>query len=251
MRLDRKKIARAALFATLGLGLAFVGYLVLLCHPGLFFGYTFTRGGITLHSDEPIPQEPAGRILEEVERRLASSPLAAPPRAKDLRIYICNRRWRFALFANLRHRVGGLTYPPLTGNVFLRPVRFDANRLIGPSGRDVPGERTLAYFMTHEIMHVLIARELGAVGYARLPTWKDDGYADLVAKAGAFDYERAREQLRRGDGELDPRRSGLYLRYHLLVAYLLEHKGIGVGDLLRRPLDPARLEDEILASEAR
>jgi len=38
---------------------------------------TFTRGGITLYSGEPIPREPAGRILEEVERRLARSPLAA------------------------------------------------------------------------------------------------------------------------------------------------------------------------------
>jgi hypothetical protein len=246
MRLNREKIVRAALLATLGLGVALVGYLVLLCRPGLFFRYAYARGGITLYSDEPIPEEPARRILEDVERRLASSPLAAPPRADDLRIYICNRRWRFALFANVRHHVGGLTYPPLTDNIFLRPVRFDANRLIGPSGRDVPGERTLAYFMTHEIMHVLIARELGVVGYIRLPTWKDDGYADLVAKGGEFDYERAREQLRRGDRELDPKRSGLYLRYHLLVAYLLKHQGIGVGELLGREFDPARLEAEIL-----
>jgi hypothetical protein len=246
MRLNRRKIARAALFATIGLGVAFVCYLVLLCHPGLFFRYAFTHGGITLRSDEPIPAEPAGRILDEVERRLARSPLAVPTRVRDLRIYICNRRWRFVLFAHFRHRVGGLTYPALTDNIFLRSVRFDANRLIGPSGRDVPGERTLKYFMAHEIMHVLIARELGAVGYLRLPTWKDDGYADLVAKAGEFDYERAREQLRTGDPDLDPKRSGLYLRYHLLVAYLLERRGMSVGALLSREFDPSRLEQEIL-----
>src|SRR5262249_16742845 len=200
----------SALLATVGLGAVFVGSLPPLCHPGVFFGSASTRGGIPLRSDEPIPAEPAGRILDEVERRLARSPLAVPTRVRDLRIYICNRRWRFVLFANFRHRVGGLTYPALTDNIFLRSVRFDPNRLIGPSGRDVPGERTLTYFMAHEIMHVLIARELGAVGYLRLPTWKDDGYADLVAKAGEFDYESAREQLRRGDPELDPRRSGLY-----------------------------------------
>ncbi len=114
MRLNRKKIARALLLVSLGIGAAFVLYLVLLCHPGPFFRHAFTRGGITVYSDEPIPAEPAGRILDEVERRVARSPLAAPARASDLRIYICNRRWRFALFANFRHRVGGLTYPPLT-----------------------------------------------------------------------------------------------------------------------------------------
>ena len=115
----------------------------------------------------------------------------------------------------------------------------------------MPGERTLSYYIAHEIMHALISRELGIVKDWRLPAWKNEGYADLIAKGGDFDYERAREHLRRGDRELDPKRSGLYLRYHLLVAYLLDRKGISVGDLLTREFDPARLEAEILAPEGR
>jgi len=100
-------------------------------------------------------------------------------------------------------------------------------------------------------MHILVARELGIVKHWRLPAWKNEGYADLVAKGGDFDYEQAREQLRSGDRELDPKRSGLYLRYHLLVAYLLDHKGISVAELLNREFDPAQLEVEMLASEGR
>ena len=211
MRFNRQKIASMAAFSTVGIVVTFLLYLALLCHPGLFFPHAFTRGGITLFSDEPIPSEAAGRILEDVERRLARSPLAAPPRIKDLRIYICNRRWRFVLFANTRYKVGGLAYPPLSDNIFLRTVHFDANRLVGHSGRETPGERTLSYFIAHEIMHTLLARELGIVQYWRLPAWKNDGYAELVAKGGDFDYERAREQLRKGDRELDTKRSGLYL----------------------------------------
>ena len=189
MRLNRRKIASVAAFSTLGIVVVFVLYLVLLCRPGLFFPHAFTRGGMTLFSDEPIPPEPAGRILADVERRLARSPLAGPRRIKMLRIYICNRRWRFVLFANTRYKVGGLTYPPLSDNIFLRRVHFDANRLVGHSGRETPGERTLSYFVAHEIMHTLLARELGIVHYWRLPAWKNEGYADLVAKGGDFDYE--------------------------------------------------------------
>ncbi len=140
MRLSRRKIIRAVLSSTLGIVVVFALYLFLLCHPGLFFRYAFTRGGITLYSDEPIPPEAAGRVLEVVERRLARSPLAASSRVKDLRIYICNRRWRFVLFANTRYKVGGLAYAPLSDNVFLRTVHFDANRLVNDSGREVPGE---------------------------------------------------------------------------------------------------------------
>ena len=45
---------------------------------------------------------------------------------------------------------------------------------------------------------------------------------------------------------MDPLRSGLYLRYHLLVAYLLDRKGIAVSDMLRQEIDPGKLEREIL-----
>jgi hypothetical protein len=251
MRPNRKKATRVAALSTLLIVGIAASYLVLLCHPGLFFPHTFSREGITLYSDEPIPSGPAQRILEDVERRLASSPLAAPPRIKDLRIFICNRRWRFVLFANTRYKVGGLAYFPLSDNIFLRTARFDANRLVGHSGQETSGARTLSYYIAHEIMHTLVGRHLGIMKQWRLPAWKNEGYADLVAKGGDFDYEQVRHQLRRGDRELDPKRSGLYLRYHLLVAYLLDHKGISVDELLQDEFDPAQLEAEILASDGR
>ncbi len=56
-RANLKRIAMAALFTFLGILSLFVLYLVLLCHPGLFFRYTFTQGAITLYSDEPIPAQ--------------------------------------------------------------------------------------------------------------------------------------------------------------------------------------------------
>jgi hypothetical protein len=251
MRLNGRKIVRGAAFTILGMVAIVALYLALICHPGLFFAHSLTRGGITLYSDEPIPAEPAGRILDEVAGRLAQSPLAAPPRIKDLRVYICNRRWRFALFANTRFKVGGLAYPPLSDNVFLRTVHFRANRLVGYSGKEATGPRTLSYYIAHEIMHVLVARELGVVRHWRLPAWKNEGYADLIAKGTDFDYEQTQEQFRRGERELDPKLSGLYLRYHLLVAYLLNHKGISVNDMLYGDFEPKQLEAEILAPENR
>jgi hypothetical protein len=251
MRLNRRQIARMAAFTFLGV-LAVIGsYLVLLCHPGLFFAHSFRRGAITLYSDEPIPSEPAGRILAQVEERLALSPLAAPSMMKDLRVYICNRRWRFVLFANTRYKVGGIAYSSLSDNIFLRTVHFQTNRLVGHSGQEAAPPRTLSYFIAHEIMHVVVERKLGIVNYWRLPEWKNEGYADLIAKGSDFDYGQAREQLRNGARELDPSRSGLYLRYHLLVAYLLEHKGISVDEFLNRHFDPSQLEAEILATAPR
>src|SRR4029077_8556537 len=93
-RLTRQGIAKIALFSSLGILGVFTGYLVLLCHPGPFFRHAFSQGGVTLYSDEPIPAS-AGQVLEDVEGRLARSPLFRHRSAKDIRIYICNRKWRF------------------------------------------------------------------------------------------------------------------------------------------------------------
>ena len=47
-------------------------------------------------------------------------------------------------------------------------------------------------------------------------------------------------QLRRGDPEMDPQRSGLYLRYNLLVAYLLDRKRISVHEMLSQEFDHSK-----------
>jgi len=221
-------------------------YLLLLIFPDPCFAYAYRQGRIVIRSDEPIPAS-AGSVLHEVEGRLATSVL--PRASRDCRIYICNRPWRFVLFANFRYGVGGLTYPPLSNNIFLRGVDFDDNRLKGPSGIKVPGERTLSYFIAHEIVHTMIADRIGAFAYCQLPKWKDDGYCDYVAKGRFFSYDDALVRFRRGDPELDPALSGLYLRYHLLVAHLLDKRGKSVPELLKGSFDPIVIEHELLAPE--
>jgi hypothetical protein len=245
-----RRVGKPAALSTLGIFAIFALYLVLLSHPGLFFKHTLTRGNITLCSDEPIPADSAGEVLDDVRKRLRRAPLFHQTTARQRTIYICNRNWRFVLFANFRHHVGGLTYAPLTDNIFLRAVHFDANRLVGMSGREVPGKRTLSYFIAHEITHTLVADELGAAGFWKLPTWINEGYADYVAKGADFSYEQATGQLRRADREMSPELSGLYLRYHLVVAHLLDEEGVSVTDLLNGEYEPAQIEKEILAGHS-
>lgn len=213
--------------------------------PDAFFRYKLRRGRLVIRSDRPIPAS-ARAVLDDAESRLALSPLNQP--AAERRIYVCNSGWRFLLFANYRYHVGGLTYTPLSNNIFLRGCRFDANRLIGPSGNEVPGERTLSYFIAHEVAHTLIADHLGAIAYWRLPDWKNEGYSDVLAKGSEFRYDEAVAQLRRGDPRIDPKRSGLYLRYHVLVAYLLLEKGISVPELFEKDFDATSLERELAAA---
>ena len=82
---------------------------------------------------------------------------------------------------------------------------------------------------------------VGRWGYHRLAAFQTDGYADYVAFARPppFDFAAGREALARDAPEMDVRRSGLYQRYELMVAWLLERQGLSVDQLLARRIDPA------------
>jgi hypothetical protein len=62
-----------------------------------------------------------------------------------------------------------------------------------------------------------------------------EGYADYVGKGNAFNYVEARKAFLAEEPEMDYKKSGLYWRFNLLVAYLLDHRGWNVSELLQKP----------------
>lgn len=216
-------------------------YALCLRFPEPFFKHHLRHENILLYSDRPIPGE-ALPILKEVRRRLARSDIYDP--ARKYRIFMCNHPARFAFFANFKHRVGGINYELFNGNSFLRGASIRHDRLIGPSGREVPGERTLAYFITHEVMHGITAARVNLVRYYRLPQWIKEGYADYIARE-RFDFGDNLARFRNAAPEMDPHHSGLYLKYHLFVAYLLDIRRIGTEKMMKNEYPPQRIAAEL------
>src|SRR5207244_1328358 len=101
------------------------------------------------------------------------------------------------------------------------------------------------YFITHEVTHAMTMARTGRLAYRRLAAFQQEGYADYVAFARPIDRAAWREALRRGDPEMDPRRSGLYRRYELMVSYLLERKGMSVETLLAARLNAKDVERDL------
>ena len=126
-----------------------------------------------------------------------------------------------------------------------RRSNIDRNRLVGRSGEEASGERTLAFFIAHEITHSLEANYLGRYAYWRLPVWKREGYADYVARGADFHFQEQLAAFQRNARETDFERSGLYLRYQLLVAHLLDNRRITPEVLLREPFNQDSLEREL------
>ena len=226
--------------------LAIVGastlYLALLAYPQPLFAHELTSGGITVHATRPIP-EAMKATLERVRARLDRSPLTAGTRG--VHVFVCQSPWLFSLFARQNYRVGGVADWLVGQHVFLRESDMENDRLIGPSGQPVAADRPLSYFIAHELMHIANVRAVGRWRYARMPQWIDDGYADYIARD--IDLESTLRKMKDGARELDPRRSGLYLRYQLMVAFLLDKQRIPLDTLLAAPLSREQVEGELTA----
>jgi hypothetical protein len=219
-------------------------YAALLAWPHPLFAYEARAGNVVLHARAPLPSR-AFEIAEEARQRVARSPFYDAADTYD--VFLCDSSALFALFVPHAYRVGGNADVYLSQNIFLRPSRLERDRLVGYSGREPSGERTLTYFIAHEITHMMVGRRLGRWNHFRLATWQREGYADYVGKAGDFDFPATLREFQADAPSLDPARSGLYLRYHLLVAHLLDEKLVTPEALLAAPIEALPLERELRA----
>jgi hypothetical protein len=218
-------------------------YVPLLRNPQSLFSFSLADGNLVLYSDRPVPTGAGRQVLQRVGNKLKRSLLYDDRQC--FRIFICNERWRQILFFNKDYGAGGVAQFPLTSNVFLRQADVAHNRLISPGGIPVPGTRTFDYFAAHEITHQLTGQTLGVVTYFRLPRWIREGYADYVGQAGQLNYFEARHAFLIGTSDMDPDLSGLYLRFQLLVTYLLDRQHWSVYSLLTQALSQEATEEDL------
>jgi hypothetical protein len=146
-----------------------------------FFSFSVRADNLILNSDQPFSGAAAKHVLELTEAKLARSPLYSG--RQDHHIFICNAHWRQMLFFNKDYGVGGVAQYPVTANVFLRDALIEDNRLISPRGTPVLGDRTLDYFIAHEITHQLTGHAIGPVRYFQLPQWVREDMRTTLARA--------------------------------------------------------------------
>ena len=65
----------------------------------------------------------------------------------------------------------------------------------------------------------------------------------------AFNYDEAKRAFLAGAPEMDWQKSGLYWRFHLLVAYLLDRQHWSVQRLLTESIEQSAVEDAIRAEK--
>ena len=205
---------------SLGILLAIVLlYIGLLIYPNPLFSNKYTYENFTVYSDRVIPSE-IESVLDKTKQLLSKSEIYHP--TDQFYIYFCNSSWRFQFFGRNKN-AGGVVMGILSGNVFIRIADIKADKIIPPNGWMFnQKERPLSYFLAHELTHSCQAfmdrfMILKVTGYIM------EGYADYIGKANSFNYKRYCQEYLDQEAVMDPK-NGLYNKYHLYIAYLMDKK---------------------------
>ena len=224
-RIMIKKLGKIIGKILLGIVLLGAVYTLTLCYPQPFFKHKLTVGFVTVYSDETIPITEMTTILQTAEDRLQKSVLFKP--GVHQTIFIANNPWRWRYFTNINYMDGGLDYVMFNHTIFLRKVDVQSNRLYGPSGNVSGGERTLDYYMTHEMTHALEFQSMPWYQYPIQTNWALEGYCEYIGH-GSQSYETALNtylHVPENTGEK------YYTRARTMVTYLLEVKKLPIAEL--------------------
>ena len=222
-----------------------LAYLAVLAFPQPLFAYTIAHRNYEVWSDRPIDASIA-RVLDDASRRLRASELYDPN--QKFRVFICNSSWRLWLYSQrFTAQMGGHADTWLTRNVYIREADIASNSIRSPGKEPIldAAQRTLSYYIAHEITHVMESAAFGRLVMLRHPQWLVEGYADYIGKGGDVDFDENRRLLVEDDPLLDYRRSGLYRRFHLEVALLLDKKKLPLRAVFADPPDEGALLSEL------
>ena len=238
MRLRRVMTLLSRAAGTIAIAVA-----TLIAFPEPLFAYTSSHGHVTILSDRPIDEAGSRAVIADIEARLNRSPL--PIGAGTYKLIVTNEDWRRRiLFAHV-YNVGGVAFYPLSRNhVFLSGADFARDRLLRPNGEAIDPPRTLGYYGTHEIAHVLTGERAGLLRWVLMPRWVTEGLADYCALGSPGDLRAFDALLGREPITVEQmKKLGVYPRYRMLVTYMLEERKWTLDQLLSTRLS----EDEALA----
>ena len=228
------KLRRVYKITSISAAVVAVAYLFLLFFPQPLFAYSVQYGNFNIHSREPIGPE-IEAVLDQAEVRLRRSPIYDETVGRH--VYLTNG---YGMYAFLSHRAYAsfANSVPFIENVFINKTDIAADRVY--MNREFSNSRSLSGVIAHEITHLFIHRRLGTLKSISTPIWKKEGYCEYIAGDSTITLE---EGIRRWRENPSNDATYRYIKYHLMVKYLLETENLSVDDLFQRSLD----ENEIAA----
>ncbi len=218
-------------------------YICILCFPSFLYSYVYKNKNLHIYCDEQLPEN-ISYISSEVLKRVEKSEYF--DKNQIYSVYISNKVWRWRFVSHVVSNVGAVNFALYPSSSFVRPSVVSENRIIPPgNGLADAEDRDLIYFISHEVAHGMMTIRLGFFVFNfKTEHWIKEGYADYIGKK-SFDYSANLQQLLNGERRLTEE-SGLYVRYHLFLLYLLNNKNLSMNEIINENLTQAEVLKEIM-----
>jgi hypothetical protein len=207
-------------------------YLLLLVYPNFLFSHHLEYKNFKVYSDRAIPIS-LQPLLDTSYENLKQSELFEE--SDIFYLYFCYETWRFTFFTRNK-MAGGVVNFLVSPNIFIRESDIENNEIIPPNGWMLSRhDRPLTYFISHEATHSL-ERKISPFLPVKVEPYILEGYGDYIAKKTTFDFEHYRNLYLKNDLVMDPK-NGLYNKYHLYIAYLMEVKKMSFLEIIQTQPD--------------
>lgn len=211
-------------------------YGIILLFPQILFSHKIKHKNFTVyHHIENIEMEKLAPVLDDALILLKTSPVFDTQ--KNQNIFLCHSFNEFTFFAPRSRKAFAVNYP-LVQNIFLTPSDIDKN-VISRNALD-NNVRTLSGVIAHETTHSALEDKLGFLQYKLLPSWKNEGYCDYVAKESSYNDELGWMQICAKNEEISSP-SFTYFKYKTYVDYLLKEEKVTLDSFLRNDFDTKNL----------
>jgi hypothetical protein len=213
-------------------------YFLFLLFPEIFFRYKVEYKSFILytHSD---PGKNIFQILDSAEKLISRSELYKKE-TKKYKLFLCGDFPEYSFFAPTEmHAFASNNI--LTNNIFLSKSNILENR-IERNGKE-NNFRTLSGTIAHEATHTLIKIDLGFIKYLFLDTWKNEGYADFIAKESSFKFIIGMYFICNSQTPSSP--SFKYFKYRLYFEYLIDFKKLSFNEIAGRNFNVIDLDKQI------
>jgi hypothetical protein len=215
--------------------LAIVLYVLALVFPEALFRQKLVRGQFTVFAHQPIPAD-MEKILDDATYRLQQSEIYDPN--AGFKIFLTSSPTEFTFFNPLSGDAKGSTYR-ISDSTFVNQSDIAADTVSSPGADDRP----LHWVIAHEATHVLLHRRYGFYTNLTEPSWKTEGYCEVIANEPAFSDADGLARLQQAGP--DPPPALFYFQSYLRVKFLKERKHVPLNDIIHQRFDEAALDDAI------
>lgn len=230
-------------WAVISILVTITSYVGILLFPSFLYSYEHKNKNLNIYCDEKFPEN-INHISNEVLNRIEKSEYF--DKDHEYNVFISNKSWRWKLVSHVVSDVGAVNFSLYPSSSFVRPSIISENRIIPPgNGLADANERDLIYFISHEIAHGMMAIKLGFFVFNfKTEHWIKEGYADHIGKK-SFDFRANFHQFLIGEKRLTEE-SGLYVRYHLFLFYLLNDQKLNMKEIVRNNPPQKNVFDKIM-----